>query len=264
MSNEKQHSVLFTNRLSVGYSGSSSDVVVASDISIELKKSQLVGLIGINGSGKSTLLRTIAGLQEPLSGTIEIAGKSITNYTPDILAQSLSVVLTGQAISKNLTVLELVALGRQPYTNWLGTLTDNDKSIIKYALEATETLEFKDRKCYELSDGQLQRVLIARALAQDTQLILLDEPMTHLDLHHKASILQLLKSIAHEQGKTVLFSTHDIEYALQLCDKVVVMQEGLARFDTPQQLIEDGVIDGLFPSKTVLFDRESIRFSIDK
>lgn len=264
MSSEKQHSVLSTMQLSIGYSSSKSDIVVASDISIELEKGQLVGLIGINGSGKSTLLRTLSGLQEPLAGSISISGKSIKNCAPEHLAQALSVVLTGQAISKNLTVLELVALGRQPYTNWLGTLAESDKTIIKNALKATETLDFKNRKCYELSDGQLQRVLIARALAQDTPLILLDEPMTHLDLHHKASILKLLKSIAHEQKKTVLFSTHDIEYALQLCDKVVVMQDGLARFDTPQRLITKGVIDELFPSKTVLFDRENIRFSIDK
>ncbi len=256
--------VLSTENLSIGYPSSKSDTVIALDISLNLERGKLIGLIGVNGSGKSTLLRTLSGLQDVLSGNIFIEEKPLKTIPPEKLAQSLSVVLTGQAISKNLTVLELVALGRQPYTNWLGTLTESDKTIIKSALEATEIVDFKDKKCYELSDGQLQRVLIARALAQDTPLILLDEPMTHLDLHHKASILKLLKSIAHEQGKTVLFSTHDIEYALQLCDNIIVMKDGRATFDTPLQLIADGVIDALFPSKTVIFDRDAIRFSIDK
>lgn len=256
-----QHTLITTD-LAIGYGSSNNYTPISQDISLKFEKGQLIGLIGINGSGKSTLLRTLAGLQPPISGVIELNGVSIKNIPPAQQARQLSVVLTNQPISKNISVLELVAIGRQPYTNWLGTLTEVDKEVIIGVLKQTTTYELKDKKCYELSDGQLQRVLIARALAQDTQVILLDEPMSHLDLHHKASLLKLLTHIAHEQRKTVLFSTHNITYALELCDQIVVLQDGKTHSNTPKQLINQGVIHRLFPSKNVGFNAESRTFFI--
>lgn len=250
------HSTLSTENLSIGYTSKKGNTIIADGISLDFKKGQLIGLVGINGSGKSTLLRTLSSLQTSISGTITLLGKPIENVPPALLSQQLSVVLTNQPISKNLSVAELVALGRQPYTNWMGSLSEEDASIIIQSLKDTDTFQLKDRKCYELSDGQLQRVLIARALAQDTAIIMLDEPMTHLDLHHKASVLKLLQDIAHNKKKTVLFSTHDIEYALNTCNAMIVMKDGKALYDSPEKLIKQGIFETLFPSKNVGFDKE--------
>ena len=262
MENNTQHIVLATQDLHIGYPSKKGDTMIASDINLAIPKGQLVGLIGINGAGKSTLIRTLAGLQSSLSGNVILNTTQISDIEPLSMAKQLSVVLTGQTISKNLSVLELVSLGRQPYTNWLGSLSETDLHIITNALKATEMEALKNKKCYELSDGQLQRVLIARALAQDTHVIILDEPMTHLDLHHKASVLKLLTEIAHKQQKLVLFSTHDIELAIAQCDQMIVLQDGKAMIDTPKRLIEKGVFDSLFPSENVKFDASLGRFVI--
>ncbi|WP_298348513.1 ABC transporter ATP-binding protein [uncultured Dokdonia sp.] len=264
MQSINNHITLRTKDLVIGYNNNREETPIAKNLNIDCKKGELIALVGINGSGKSTLLRTLTGLQEPLAGAVYINDKEITKVTPALLAQQLSVVLTNQAISKNLTVAELVALGRQPYTNWLGTLTEVDKDIIITALKRTETYILKDKKCYELSDGQLQRVLIARALAQDTPIIMLDEPMTHLDLHHKASVLNLLARIATEEHKTIIFSTHEIDYAITRCDKMIVMKERQALYDTPEALIAQGVFDVLFPSHNVGFDRKNRIFFLKK
>lgn len=256
--------VLQSQNLSVGYTSRTKQQAIVSEISIDLKKGELVGLIGINGSGKSTLLRTLAALQQPLDGEIRITGNLLTAIKQEELAKQLSVVLTNQAISKNLSVLELVSLGRQPYANWLGSITQKDEQHIQEALIATASWELRDKKCFELSDGQLQRALIARALAQDTAIILLDEPLSHLDLHHKAAILKLLKTITQSHDKTILFSSHDIEHMLPLCDTILLLKEGLCTSGTPQELIENKSLHTLFPSEHIRFDATTARFSIDK
>lgn len=255
--------ILATQNLSVGYATAAGKNPIISNIDVALQEGQLLGLIGINGSGKSTLLRTLSGLQQPLDGAITILENPLQEIPTQDLAQQLSVVLTDRSISKILSVLELVSLGRQPYTNWLGTLSDSDANTIEQALIATDCVAIQNKKCFELSDGQLQRVLIARALAQDTALILLDEPLSHLDLHHKAAILKLLKSITQEQQKTILFSTHDIEHILPVCDRILVLKEGKCMHDTPQELIENKTLHGLFPSEHIRFDGVTKRFTIE-
>ena len=255
---------LRTRNLSVGYTSKGKELPIVSEISMALQPGELIGLVGINGSGKSTLLRTLAGLQDSLDGAIELLGQAIHTIPTQELAQQLSVVLTNQSLSKNLTVLELVSLGRQPYANWLGSITQEDSKHIQQALQATDCDGFQDKKCYALSDGQLQRVLIARALAQDPAIMILDEPLSHLDLHHKAALLKLIKHIAHTQDKTILFSTHDIEHSLALCDRMLVLQDGKASIGTPQELMDIGVFNTLFPSQHISFDTTSGRFSIDK
>ena len=203
MTPESKHIIIETNNLSIGYSSKKEKTVVASNINLQLFKGELIGLVGANGIGKSTLLRTLTNVQEPLSGKVKINSKDLNSYTSQELAQTLSLVLTEQLVSKNLNILELVALGRQPYTNWIGSLTAIDFSIINQALKQTHIENIKHKKCFELSDGQLQKALISRALAQDTDVIILDEPTTHLDMYHKAYVLKLLQKLAKETGKTI-------------------------------------------------------------
>ena len=236
--------------------------MIAENINFQISKGKLVALVGANGIGKSTLLRTLAKIQQPLSGEILLQNKSLHTFSSGELAKEIGLVLTEQLPSKNLTVLELIALGRQPYTNWIGNLSNHDHAIIQGALKKTNLQELKHRKCYTLSDGQLQKVMIARALAQDTSMIILDEPTTHLDMYHKAYVLNLLKKLAHDTQKTMLFSTHEIDLAIQLCDEMIVMHDGSIFSGTPCQLIERGIFEALFPNDLITFDATSGSFKV--
>ena len=256
------HTVITAKDLSIGYAHKKKKTVVANDINFSIKQGTLVAMVGSNGIGKSTLLKTLTNMLPPLQGSIYIQEKEITSYTSLALASQLSVVLTETLASKNLTVLEMVSLGRQPHTNWMGTLTANDKESIQEALVATDIQALAHRNCFELSDGQLQRAYIARALAQDTPLIILDEPTTHLDLYHRASIVKLLKKLAVEKNKTILFSTHEIDLAIQITDKMLVLTPNKISFDSPCKLIEQGAFDALFPNEIVVFDKKTGRFSV--
>jgi iron complex transport system ATP-binding protein len=256
------NSILKTNNLSVGYRTKSEVIRIAKNIDLNIAEGELVGLIGVNGVGKSTLLRSLSGVQPALEGEIQIMDKSLKEISPELLAQTISVVLTEQPISKNLSVSELIALGRQPYTNWIGTLSRNDKDKIQSALELVNIESLKHKRCFELSDGQLQKVLIGRALAQDTPLIILDEPTTHLDMYHQAYVLKLLKRLTTETNKSILFATHEINLALQLCDKMIVMDKKNVHIGTPNELIEQQVFSNIFPSDLIYFDKDSLSFKI--
>ena len=199
-----------------------------------------------------------------MSGELNIRDKNINTYTSPELALEISLVLTEKIASKNLTVLELIALGRQPYTNWIGNLSTKDTDVIQDAIAKVDLQDLKHKKCYELSDGQMQRVMIARALAQDTSIMLLDEPTTHLDLYHKANILKLLKSIAYTTKKTILFTTHEIELAIQLCDKMLLINGKDNPFGQPCELIEQKHFENLFPQDTVMFDASTGSFRVKK
>lgn len=260
MPSEKSHSVLNIIDLAIGYSSKKKDLIISEGINFSIPKGQLVSIVGTNGIGKSTLLRTLANMQPLINGSILLNNTNLNNYSPIELANNLSIVLTEAPSSKNLTVLELVSLGRHPYTNWVGALSDNDKRIIKEAIIITEIEDLAHQKCIELSDGQLQRAMIARALAQDTPLILLDEPTTHLDIYHRAYLLKLLKKLAVEKNKTILFSTHEIDLAIQLSDKMIVMTKENIFFNQPDKLIEMGCFNNLFPSETIHFDTNLKRF----
>ncbi|KAA5823519.1 ABC transporter ATP-binding protein [Algibacter amylolyticus] len=264
MIEKNQHIILKTSDLSIGYISKKKQACIASNINIELKRGELVGLIGANGIGKSTLLRTLTQVQNPLEGTIEINDKNVHDYAPLELAKVMSLVLTEQITSKNLSVFDLVALGRQPYTNWIGTISKQDTIAINNALKQTNITELKHKKCFELSDGQLQKVMIARALAQDTDLIILDEPTTHLDMYHKAYILKLLQRLAKDTNKTILFSSHEIDLAIQLCDNLIVMTENDVVSNTPCNLISKGTFNHLFPKDLIAFDEKTGSFRINK
>ncbi len=256
--------ILSVTNLTIGYQSKKNPVIVAEDINFTAKSGELIGLIGSNGIGKSTLLRTITGMQPKILGNIDINGSSIHQLSPIQLATQISIVTTEAPASKNLTVYELVTLGRHPYTNWIGKLTQQDKHIINNALLATETLPLSAKKCFELSDGQLQRVLIARALAQDTPFIFLDEPTTHLDLYHRAYLLKFLKTISQTNKKSILFSTHEIDLAIEICDKILLMKPNQSIFESPENLIKQKHFSTLFPEKIISFDEESRTFKMNK
>ncbi|WP_026753517.1 ABC transporter ATP-binding protein [Sediminibacter sp. Hel_I_10] len=257
-------SILKTSKLAIGYTSKKGTTVVASDIHLELKKGELIGLVGANGIGKSTLLRTLATIQQPLSGSMTLRGTPLESHSAIDLAKIMSLVLTEQLMSKNLSVFELIALGRQPYTNWMGKLSAIDIGMVDQALEQTNLTELRDRKCFELSDGQLQKAMIARALAQDTDLIILDEPTTHLDMYHKAYILKLLQQLAQHTQKTILFSSHEIDLAIQLCDTMIVMTKDQVVTDAPCKLIEQGVFKSLFSKDLIDFDEKTGSFKVRK
>jgi iron complex transport system ATP-binding protein len=264
MDKANQHIILQTQNLSIGYKSKKTDSVIASNINIELHKGELIGLVGANGIGKSTLLRTLTNVQNGLNGKIFINSKLLSEYTSGELAKTMSLVLTDPIASKNLSVFELVALGRHPYTNWVGNLSTEDIETVNQSLELTNIEILKHKKCFELSDGQLQKVLIARALAQDTDLIILDEPTTHLDMYHKAYILKLLQKLVKETNKTILFSSHEIDLAIQLCDKMIVMTKNDVITDQPCNLISNGTFNALFPQDLIIFDEQTGSFRVKK
>ena len=228
-----------TNKLTIGYRVQNTEYRVQTDLDFALQQGELVCMLGPNGCGKSTLLRTLAGLQPPLSGEYRIQS---TEYRPE---KAVALVLTERLSLENTTVHDVVAMGRYPYTSFLGGLTPEDEAIIAESLEQvgfTGIPESRDTGISKSffnnhSDGEKQRILIAKALAQQTPIILLDEPTAHLDLPHRILILRLLRTLAHEQGKTVLISTHELDLALALSDRILLMTPGRGiRLDTADHL----------------------------
>lgn len=257
-----KNTILNTERLGIGYKTGKNISEIAADISFAVHRGELTAIVGANGIGKSTLLRTLAGIQPPLSGKVVLGDKPLSRYTNMELAREISLVLTDQLPSKNLTVTETIALGRQPYTNWIGTLTENDLHKVKKAISLLKLGEIQHKKCYALSDGQLQKVMIARAIAQDTSIVILDEPTTHLDVYHKTYILKLLKDLAGQTQKSILYSSHEIELSIQLCDKILVMSGNGTDFGSPCHLIEKGSFQNLFPGDLIEFDRNTGTFKV--
>lgn len=254
--------VINTEKLSIGYRDKAKVNCIATGIELSIESEKLVALIGANGAGKSTLIRTLTGIQKPLGGEVYLNQRKLTAYDNLALAKEMSLVLTEKLPSSNLTVYELIALGRQPYTNWLGILSAADKSKIEDAISLTGTQSLVGKRHYEISDGQLQIVMIARALAQDTPLIVLDEPTTHLDLRHKVALFKLLKKLNQEAGKCILYSTHDIDIAIQLSDEIIMLHEGKCIQDNPSKLISNGTFDLLFKDQNISFDSEKGKFII--
>ena len=252
--------IITVSQLGIGYGGNP----LIEPISLSLNQGELCGIIGGNGIGKSTLLRTLAGLQTKCGGAITLQGKALESFSLHELAQRLAVVLTDPLASKNLRVQDLVALGRQPYSDWLGRLTEKDREIAQDCMALLDLQALQDRRCAELSDGQLQRVLIARAMAQDTPLILLDEPTSHLDLYHKVSILKRLRELAHVHGKTILFTSHEVNLALELCDKLLILDGKDNPFGAVPELLASESLATLFPDDSLRFDPKTKRFILNR
>lgn len=251
---------LETKHISIGYDKPKVDV--AENINIKIEGAGLTAVIGVNGSGKSTLIKSLSSNLALKQGQILLNDKALNSYDQKDLAKCISLVLTKQPLSQHLTVLDFVALGRQPYTNWLGLNAHSDKSQIIKALKQVDLYDLKDKACTALSDGQLQKVLIARALAQDTPIIILDEPTSHLDMYHKALVLKLLKQVSNDYDKSVIFATHEINLALQLCDSIILIKDKQVVQNTPNALIDKGLLHALFPDDLITFDEQSKQFKM--
>lgn len=243
--------LLTAENLVVGYAAKP----VAGPLTLALQPGELVGLLGPNGAGKSTLLRTLAGLQPPLAGRLAVGGADFASLSAGARARQLSIVLTDRVEAGRLTVRELVALGRHPHTGWLGGLSAHDEARVQAALAATETGAFAQRPVSELSDGERQQVLLARALAQDTPVILLDEPTAHLDLPNRVRLLRLLHRLARQTGKAILLSTHELDLALQAADCIWLLPAaGTLHVGTPEDLVLSGTFAAAFAREGLAFD----------
>lgn len=256
--------ILSCRDLTIGYSSKKGgEKKVSEDLNLKLNKGEIISLIGPNGSGKSTLIRTLTGIQPPLKGEVYIKGRDIRTFSPEEKAKTLSVVLTTPVQAGNLTAFDIVALGRYPYTNWAGTLTDDDEKIVLDALGSTGAKNLAYRFIHELSDGERQKVMIARAVAQDPDLMVLDEPTAFLDFPHKIETMRVLKEVAHHSGRTILLSTHDLNLAIRCSDRLLIMKNnGDFKSGTPEDLILSGDLESAFNLGGVLFDRKKGDFTI--
>lgn len=211
------------SHLSVGYTASQA---LVSDVNVELQSGQLHCLIGRNGVGKSTLLKTLTGFLPKLSGNLLLDGQGIETFTQQALARKISIVLTQKPDVLNLTVAEVIGLGRSPYTGFFGKLRVRDCAVVDDAIRSVGIEPLRHRMIQTLSDGERQKVMIAKALAQETPIILLDEPTAFLDFPSKAETFQLLRSMAHEKDKLIVLSTHDLELAVRFADCLLEVEEG--------------------------------------
>jgi iron complex transport system ATP-binding protein len=250
--------------LSIGYKPSRKETkVVAVNLNATLRAGELVCLLGPNGAGKSTLMRTMAGMQKPLDGAVELGGVNIHELPARELAKQLSVVLTERISIGAMTAYSLVALGRYPHTNWAGTLNDKDHEIIQWALQTTGASEFTNRNIGELSDGERQRVMVARALAQEPQLMILDEITAFLDLPRRVEIMQMLRELARTTNRAILLSTHDLDLALRSADVIWLLPKGGAlQVGAPEELVLNGAFAKAFAGEGVEFDSQLGAFRI--
>ncbi len=259
----KNRSVLQTKNLTVGYGKGKNRLDILSQICLQANSRQIIALIGANGTGKSTLLRTLAGLQPALDGEILLNSKDINQLTPKEIAVQVSLVLTDRIQTGYLTVGDLVAMGRHPHTNWRGRMRERDLEATLDALTITGLSQLIQSDLQELSDGQKQKAMIARALAQDGNLMLLDEPLIHLDVPSKWEIMNLLRRMAHERSKTVILATHELDLSLRMADQLWLI-DGEKNIITgaPEDLVLDGLISKVFDGEQYFFDQELGGFSM--
>ena len=244
--------------LTIGYAGKQ----VASNLQATLQAGEFTCLLGPNGVGKSTLLRTLSGFLRPLEGCVRLNGRDISGLTPHERAGQIGVVLTTKPDAGHITVAELVGMGRYPYTGFFGTLRNRDRRIVDEALALVGIETLKTRLMGTLSDGERQKTMIAKALAQQTPVIFLDEPTAFLDFPSKVETMQLLRRLAHELHKTILLSTHDIEQALQVSDRLWLMDSGALHVGSPRQLAADGSLSRFIQHGNIRFDADNLRVFI--
>lgn len=249
--------------LSIGYGKGRSAVCVAAGIGFSLYEGELVLLLGRNGIGKSTLLRTLSAMQPPLSGLVTVCGHDISRVSLRRLSVLVSVVLTDKTFAGGLRTDEVVSLGRYPFTGFMGRLSDADRKAVHEALSAVGMLH-KERDYFSrLSDGEKQKVMAAKALAQESDVIILDEPTAFLDLPSRLEMLSLMRRLAAEKNKTVLFSTHDIEQSLPYADRLLLFSPGGLCCRTVHEAVESGALEEIFDGCGLHYDKEMMRFRMD-
>ena len=249
MSTEKKNSaasaaVISTNALDTGYEKK----VVVSGVEIEIRRGEIVALIGPNGAGKSTVLKTIAGQLDPLGGTVYIEGRARGEYNQSEIARMQAVMLTDRMPAEKMTCEDAVSLGRYPYTGRLGILSAEDRRIVRESMELVHVEELADRDYNAISDGQRQRVLLARAICQEPEIMILDEPTSYLDIRHKLEFLDLLRSLVEERQIGVIMSMHELELAHMVADKVIcISSDGRVKMTgTPEEVFTDDAISRLY------------------
>jgi iron complex transport system ATP-binding protein len=254
---------LTTERLAIGYRTGRDTTIIADQLNLMLRRGELTCLLGQNGAGKSTLLRTLAGAQQPLHGEIMLGGQRLRDLSPRDLARSLSIVTTERVEAAMMTGRMLVALGRQPYTDWTGQLDQQDERAVGQALAQVGGQALAERRLSQMSDGERQRMLIARAVAQESTVMLLDEPTAYLDLPRRIETLLLLRQVAHAGRRAVLVSTHDLDLALRLADEVWLMSpdDELVQ-GAPEDLVLSGAFSRAFARVGVRFDAQTGTFEV--
>ncbi len=249
--------------LKIGYKSSRrGQTIVHEGIDANLYRGEVTSLMGLNGAGKSTLLRTICGFQPALAGEVIIAGQRLEGYSQSEISQLIGVVLTEQISAGGITLRELVALGRYPYTGLFGKLSSRDNEIVGEAMQAVGIAHKAESYVSELSDGERQKAMIAKVLAQQSPIIILDEPTAFLDVTSRIELMLLLRKLATEQNKTILLSTHDLDTAIELSDKIWLQRTGEnLHCGTPDELIESGVLPEFFSRNEVQFDPSKRRLT---
>ncbi len=250
--------------LSIGYVMKGHQRVVANGLNGTISTGELTCLLGQNGIGKSTLLRTLAAFQPILGGTVMVCGRSLTDYTDKELSRVIGIVLTEKPDVRNMTIEELVGMGRSPYTGFWGTLKEDDRQVVDEAISSVGIDGLRGRLVHTLSDGERQKVMIAKALAQQTPVIYLDEPTAFLDFPSKVEVMQLLRRLAVTEQKTILLSTHDVELSLQLADSIWLMEPQRLSTGTPRQLAADGTLRRFIERPGITFDPELLTIHITR
>ena len=258
-----KQSTIQIESLSTGYRSKNNVTVIAHNINATIRGGELTCLLGPNGAGKSTLLRTLSAFLPPVSGNITIMGRNLNDYSDKELAKTIGVVLTEKTDLRNMSVEDLIGLGRSPYTGFWGTLHEDDRRVVAEAIEMVGIVPLKDRMLQTLSDGERQKVMIAKALAQQTPVIFLDEPTAFLDFPSKVEIMQLLHTLSRTTGKIIFLSTHDLELALQIADTIWLMdKEKGVMIGTPQELAFNGMLNSFFSQRGISFDIHNVEGSL--
>ena len=258
---KKENEILTLDSLRIGYLSGKKECLLLSPVSACGRRGELIAVIGRNGIGKSTLLRTLSGLQKPLGGNILYENRSLGEYSRMELARKVGYISTEIIKVTNMSVYDLVSLGRFPHTNWTGKVESDDQKVISDAIAKTSMTSFAHKFISELSDGERQKAMIARLLAQDTAIMVMDEPTAFLDVASKYEIMHLLHTLSNVAGKTIVYSTHDLQIATSQSDRIWLLLDDKLEEGAPEDLMLSGAFEHLFNSSSVSFNSKDGTFS---